>query len=580
MIVNHILLYWLYITLTLCIAFIPGFAIATAIKNLSNTERLAVCFGFSFLTLVLLIPLFALKLDFLARLVFILIILISLFYLYLSKRELKFKLEYNSDIKFLITILAISLALKFMIQPIWQYPLAAADWYIHTLITPLQFEGGNWMPPRDRTPFFNLLIFAYYKMFGASFYSYWISQVISVVAGSMFIIPAYLIAKKFFSDRVARTSVAFMLIFPFIINNSMLTGPGPLDAYFMLLAIYFLFFREPVSRQNYFLAGLFGGLSFLTHNSNAIFIGTIIIIMLLFKRENKNKNKFKFNIRFWNNFEIHYVYFFASLFVVLIPYLFWVYSFYGTISTSKFIYYPFSVTGYDLALQGTPEEIFAVFHSTPITQIIWIRISNAIVTLTPAIIPLTPIPYQFRIYEPCFYHLFSLPGVLSAIMYIFVLIWFLKYVTRKTKTSNILVLFVILPFIFNLIMWGWITWGIIKQTPSILILIMLGINELYKITGTKIRICLTYLLFIGCIIEDFIFYYLLSKSYVKIGGIMNDVTLGVRRFIPDFQISDFVSAHFLLTGSDFLLNSITLIGIIIIATLCYFRFSRSEKLKT
>lgn len=563
---TDLLMYWLYIILALLISLIPGLAIAMRLKDMSNLERLAMSFGFSYILLVILTPLFTSGYVQYARIIFVVIFIIISIY-FLSKRIGSFL--NTLDIKLILLILAASLAIKFALQPLWEYPLAAADWYIHTLITPLQFDSGNWMPPRDRTPLYNLVIYSFHKLLGSSFYSYWVSQLIGVVASNIFILPAYLISRKFFSEWVSRVSIIFMSIFPFIINNSMLTGPGPLDAYFMLLSIYFLFFRNG-SSKDYAFAGMFAALAFLTHNSNMVFVITITLAKLLFNR----KNNYRFNYKIWENVERSYIYFFLTLAISLVPYFLWVYSYYGTFMTSRFIYYPFSVTGYPLALEGTPEEVFSVFHATPWKEIIWIRISNAAATLTPIIAPVTPIPYQFRTYDPSYYHLFSLPGVLSLLMYIFAVIWFLRYITGRSRTNNVLVLIVVLPFVLNLVMFGWVTWGIIKETPSILILIMLGINELSKISNPKLRNYLISLLFIDVIVEDIIYYKLLLSSSEKVGGIVNDVTLGARQFIPDFQASEFISAHFLLNQVEFYSNLVLTVVVIAGAFLLYRRISK------
>jgi hypothetical protein len=225
---------------------------------------------------------------------------------------------------------------------------------------------------------------------------------------------------------------------------------------------------------------------------------------------------------------------------------------------------------------GSPQEVFETFFSTPISHIIGTRIFNAVVTLTPAALPINPVATHFRTYNPIYYYSHDYPGALSTLMYFLVVLWFLKYLTGKTKTDKVLAMFVIIPFILFLIWWGWLDWGLLTSGlhPTIPILIMFGFNELYKIRE-RIKNLLIYLVFAGCLIEDFI-YGMLTHNFYQLGGGLSAVAEGIQRFIPDFQISNFVAAHFLLTGSDLLLNSIFSVAIIIIATLCYFRFSRSE----
>jgi len=564
----NVLIYWLYIILVICIAFIPGFAIANRIKNLSDIEQLAISFGFSFLIIILLTPLFAFKLDLVARIIFILIFVISLLYL----KNQKFKL--NSEVNFLTLILIISLVSKFFIQTLWEYPVMGGDWYGHTLIRPYRFDIGDWTPPRDRTPLFNLLIYAYHHLLGTSLYQFWISQIISVVANSVFIVPAYLIAKRVFGNNIARISVAFMIITPFLVENAIYTWPKNMAAYFTLLMIYFLFFSENENKKlHYTLAGVFSALGFLTHNYVMFYI-IVSIIALIYVKKVHNQSPMVSLQRFLKS---KYIYYFIAMVVVVIPYLLWMYSFYGTISTSKFIYYPFAVEGYDAALNGTTQELFNTFYNTPIQQIIGIRIINAVVTLTPAALPINPVATHFRTYNPIYYYSHDYPGALSTLMYILIVTWFFKYLLKKTKTSSVLVMFVVLPFIITLFMWGWREWGLVTQTlhPTVPILIMFGFNELCKLYNQKLRSVFLYLVFIGCLIEDMIYGVLINNFY-QLGGGLDEVARGICRYIQSFQIYEFVSAHFLLsTNADFLFNLIISIGVIMITIHTYSHSSKT-----
>jgi hypothetical protein len=264
------------------IAFIPGFAIAARIKQLDITEKLAVSFGFSFLIVVLLTPLFAVKLDIVARVAFVLIVIASLFLFLKQKQDLKL----NHDFIFLTLILVISLVSKFFIQTLWEYPVIGGDWYGHTLIRPYMFNIGDWTPPQERTPFFNLLIYSYHHLLGTSLYQYWVSQIISVIVNSVFILPAYLIAKRVFGDNIAKVSAAFMIITPFLVQQAIYTWPKNMAMYFTLLIIYFLFFRGNSGNNelNYGFAGFFAALGFLTHNYIVFYIFTALIAFVYVKK--------------------------------------------------------------------------------------------------------------------------------------------------------------------------------------------------------------------------------------------------------------------------------------------------------
>ncbi len=258
----NLIAYWSYIIVVLLMSFIPGFAIASRIRSLNDTERLAIAFCFSFFIVVLLVPLFAIKLDLLARALFLFILLVSLLNLiwYLKKKD--FKIKPDMDFKFLLSILIISLVSRFFIQTLWEYPVTGGDWIGHTLFIPYDFDIGKWAPPQDRTPLFNLFIYSHHHLLGTSLFQYWISQIISVVANSVFVLPAYLIAKNVFNDKVAKISAAFMVIVPWLVWQSIYTWPKNLAMYFILLMIYFMFFKKDSKPLSYGLSGLFGALAF------------------------------------------------------------------------------------------------------------------------------------------------------------------------------------------------------------------------------------------------------------------------------------------------------------------------------
>ena len=562
------LTYWWYILIILVLAFVPGFAIATRIRSLNTLEQLTISFGISFLMTVLLTPLFAVNLDILARALFAAIIIISIYQIY------KFRLDLKVDpsLLFIAVILIISLVSKFFIQTLWEYPVMGGDWYCHTLIRPHLFDMGDWTPPRDRTPLFNLLIYSYHKLLGTSLYQYWISQIVSVITNSVFIVPAYLIARNVFGNPVARVSTAFMIICPFLTYQTIYTWPKNLAMYFGLLMVYFLFFRERKSTGNTIIAGTSGALGFLTHNYIMFYILASVIALAYINKIHR-KNPLISLKRFLKS---SYIYYFVAMLIVVSPYLAWVYSGYGTVSTSRFIYYPFAVEGYDAALNGSTEELFETFYNTPVSQIIGIRFVNAVVTLTPAALPINPVATNFRTYDPIYYYSHGYAGGLSTLMYLLVVVWFVRYLFRKTKTDIVLVIIIAIPVILTLFMWGWREWGLTVQTlhPTVPILIMLGFNELYEF-DLKHTDLFVYLIFAGCLVEDVIYAILVNRSY-ELGGGSADVAEGIVRYISDFQISDFTSAHFLLnTNLEFLSNFIISIAVIVIVII--YSYTRSSE---
>lgn len=562
------LTYWWYILIILAIASTPGFAIATRIRSLNTLEQLAISFGISFLIIVLLTPLFAINLDTLARTLFVAIIIISIHQIYKFRHNLKI----DPPLLFIAAILIISLVSKFFIQTLWEYPVMGGDWFGHTLICPHHFAAGDWTPPRDRTPLFNLLIYSYHRLLGTSLYQYWISQILSVIANSVFIVPAYLIARNVFNDRVAKVSTAFMIICPFLTYQTIYTWPKNLVMYFGLLMVYFLFFRERKSTGNIIIAGTSGAIGFLTHNYIMFYILASVLALAYINRIHRQNPLISLR-RFIKS---KYIFYFITMLIVVSPYLAWTYSGYGTVSTSRFIYYPFAVGGYDAALNGSnQEELFETFYNTPASQIIGTRIINAVVTLTPAALPINPVATNFRTYNPIYYYSHGYAGGLSTLMYLLVVIWFVRYLFRKTKTDSVLVILIAVPVVLYLVLYGWVDWGLLTGGlhPTIPILIMLGFNELYRFE-LKLNNFYIYLLFAGCLVEDVIYAILVQRFY-ELGGGSADVAEGIIRYIPNFQISDFISAHFLLnTELEILYNFIISIAIIMMVIYCYSRFSK------
>ena len=137
---------------------------------------------------------------------------------------------------------------------------------------------------------------------------------------------------------------------------------------------------------------------------------------------------------------------------------------------------------------------------------------------------------------------------------------------------------IIIPFIFHVFLWGWLDWGLhFMSFPTNPFLIMLGFNELYK---TKIKqktsMYITYLIFIGCLIEDIIYGWRTLRFRIMIGG-LDELNGWVQKSFPSMQIYDVISAHFLLdTNVEFLSNLIISMLLIIFSVLLYFKIRRNQ----
>lgn len=528
----NLIAYWGYIFIVFFISFVPGFAIATCFRSLSLIEQLAISTGFSFALVTLILPFFSFELNSFAQLIYLLILFISVRHLLKNRAGFTF----GKDARVILLVFIIGIISKFFIQTLWEYPVMGGDWFGHTFQTPYHFENGDWTPPRDRTSFFSVLIYSYHNLLGSSLYEYWISQIISIIINSVYIFPAYLISKKLFVDWVARISALFMLVTPFLIFNTLYTWPKNAAMYGILVMIYFLFFSDHKITLRFPIAGFFGGMGFLFHNYAGFYIG--IAILLLICREKINRGNVLDILKKSS-------YFFIFLLIVIAPYFMWVYSYYGTLSTSRFVYYPIAVKGYDSALNENNQELFDTFYRTPVREIIMIRIINTIVTLTPAALPINPIAANFPTYNPIYYYTHDYPGALSTLMYLIVVIWFFRYLTGRTGTDYVIVSYLILPLIINLVLYGWKEWGLVGQIlhPTVPLLIILGVNELNNLKKFKSEVL--YLLFFGAAIELLIFSRIINNFYYIEGGITNVVETGTA-VTPLFDISHFVSAFFFL----------------------------------
>jgi hypothetical protein len=546
-------MYWISAGGIFLISCIPGFFMAYRFKNFSVLEKYAISFGFSFVVLLLPMPFFAFKLLVIGWGMLIMILIFSLIF-FIEKRK-DFILDY--DVRFIFFIFIIGIAIKLFLQIFWEYPVIGGDWFSHAFLVPHSFSTDNWNPPRDRTSFFSLLVYAYHGYFNVSLYQYWFSQIFSVVVNSIYIVPAYLIAKKVFNSYVAKISALFMLVTPFLVFQTLYTWPKNAAMYGILMMIYFLFFSDQHIKIRYLLAGFFAGLGFWFHNYALIYISIAVLLLIVMEKWHKN---FSFSNIIRNIKKISY--FLAPLFIVLLPFFIWTYAYYGTISSSKFFYYPIAVNGYDFAFNNPPNELWRIFRETPLKDIIVPRMLNSITTFTPATLPINRIITRHPHYNAIYYYSHDYPGALSTMMYILVVFWFLRYVFKKTKTHPVFVGFIFLSAIAFLFVWAWKEWGLLTSGfhPIIPLFIMIGINELYS-WKTKYKRFFIYILFISAIIEDIIFSVLIRKFYGIEGGIQQLVKTG-QQYISDFQVSQFVSAHFLMKGNmDILYSFLILTGI-------------------
>lgn len=384
-------------------------------------------------------------------------------------------------------VLILSILLNITVLFVIPYTEVGGDWFYQAVSLPIQFQSGDWTPPQDRTPLYGL-VFSFINP--SPIHYYWFTQIVSIILSSLYLIPSYLIAKKLFTERVAQLSTLFMIFTPFMIFQTGYTWPKNISMFFILFAIYFIFLSN--FNHKYIISGLLLGIGFLFHNYTGLYIITILIMMIYYKTN-------------------HRLTVLSSLIITLIPYFIWTYLYYGTISTSRFIYYPISIEYCAPMIQST-DQILEIFLSTPIIEIITPHISNLLVTATPAIL----FASGLKTFDWLYYYTHTYMGGLSTAMYIIVV-----YAFFKKDTNKFLRISVLIPIVLIVLLYGWKEWGLLPPglQPTIPFLVMIGINE---VKNNKFIIVL---LFILAIADTIIFITLYQQFFITINGTADISTL-------------------------------------------------------
>lgn len=413
------------------------------------------------------------------------------------------KIEFSKEVKFFIALFFLQFILKIILQIFIPLFPMGGDWIGH------YYESLDFLKPvwtltidlADRAPLYNLVSAIFLGIFGKD---YWVMQIISSLLNSLFLIPTFLIAKKIFNKKVALLSFLFLSITPFAVETSLYTYPKNFAAFFILV-FYYLIFTKRIANP---LLGISAGLAYLAHPYSLLFTGSGILILLF-------KKQFQFNsfLKFI---------FLASL--IVLPWLLWNFAEFGTIP-SMFKYYPFAVNGYQNLHNESFQQVWSEFISKPLWYIVFIRIVNAAISLTPIFL-LTRIasvfmPVTIQIYKTVsfsnlpwiYHHLQTIFGALTTLLFIFASIEFVRLF--KNKKYRYFTWFVILPFLFSLVYMGWIefTAHLIYQ-PLIPLLVMIGFFGVSKMKNSDKWVKLV---FIFAIIESiiFIYWFSLAMEYYK-----------------------------------------------------------------
>jgi hypothetical protein len=259
--------------------------------------------------------------------------------------------------KFIVFFVAV-VFLYVVVSAIIPYPTPGGDWFYHTITYPEQIVGGGL--PEERPVLFNILILSVHLFLNIPLSEFWLSQIICIVLGLSVLLPVYLIAERIV-PRYKFWILVSCVLSPSFVMNSVYTWPKALTSYFVLCGVYFLLFE-----RRYILSAILMTFGFLAHNYAGIFIASMIIYLFLRKQ-------------------------LRTLFVFVIvtclvsaPYFFTYHQQYDSLTKSVFRYYPFAVKGYTHASEH-PEEVMDSFYKAGVGQILWIRIRNGLLTVTPAL---------------------------------------------------------------------------------------------------------------------------------------------------------------------------------------------------
>jgi len=534
--IHEVLIYYgLGIIVTL-LAFIPGLAILAMLKKLlsnirssstfefNGLETLSLSLGFSFLFLAALSLAMAHNLVLVVRFALIGILGSAIF---LARR---FKLQLNLELKLLLLVFTAQLLSKFFLQAIYEYPIAwGGDWLFHAFSVPQSFSQGNWTPNREYTPLFSIIIYSYNQLLGVSPFAYWFSQLLTPILNSAFLFPAYLIAREKFGPKIARLTLLFMVVNPFLVENGIFNWPKLLAAYFVLQMIYLVFVKSDKTTVTYAIGGIFGALAFWTHNAAAFFILTAVLIVLFSKKFSKRS----------------FLWFFIALIITALPYFVWQYLAYGSFYSSRLVFFPFISDPEKLG--ASPEEIMSNFFATSPQEFIFKRLLNTAVTLTPWYLTWLRSWTVERV--AFFYYWGSLPGVLTLFVYLLVAVHFLRYVgLMRGKQRSTLHLFVIVPYVMLISFMGDANIGPVRNAlhVTVIILIIFGFGELHRISGDRFRI-FERLVFLGCLVEGAIYAWVMSWIYSSRGESWSNSIL--LRSIPESEVSNFVTGYSFMGGA-------------------------------
>jgi hypothetical protein len=133
----------------------------------------------------------------------------------------------------------------------------------------------------SRTPLFSLAAAFALALFGDRF---WVYQIASTFASSLFLPALFLLARELFGARVALLVTGFVFFDTWLIHDATFTWMKVVCAYLLLLALYFYIrLRARADPRMLYLTALCGALAFMSHQSAAYYVAVLIADHWLFR---------------------------------------------------------------------------------------------------------------------------------------------------------------------------------------------------------------------------------------------------------------------------------------------------------
>jgi hypothetical protein len=353
------------------------------------------------------------------------------------------------------------------------------------------------------------------SIFGSEF---WVAQIVGDFLNSLFLIPSYYISRQLFGRNTAISALVFLSILPYFSYNAIYFWPKLFAAYFVLLSFYELLAivrRKPVNWPLYMMSS---ALAVLAHEYALLFGISGVVIGLVYRKLD------------YSGFLRGAICFSG----IMLPW--WLYNLitFGSPIASSFKYYPFAVGGPTAIPPAVPTaEFYQRFFATPISTLIWIRVSNLLVTYAPLLgllekyvaIPCLPridvatwgIEFVYQ-----FYSVDTLFGALTISLSIFLLIS-LRH-ARLNGTLRLIVGYVAISSILMSLDWGWFVeselgLGIQGLFPAFTLLTIVSVAGLERIGKGRAFV------FIGSTFEMVLFYVFLRATANSNPGEPAGVTL-------------------------------------------------------